>query len=221
MSADQIADATRRWRAAEARLYPVVTVRPDLYETIIAAVRETVDSLQRISSVEALVGVEAEAPHLVADALGRLGTTAAELDLTLIAGAALSMREAEIKAASAHSRRIALIAAARAHGDAWVLLNETQEPRGHEPPPPPYHRLEMRLADGLGLHLFIEPDPSTARPTYALETIQLDVVTGEWLGDAAVAVTANYATAEPWDAEALEVRQGRPPSFPESASALP
>jgi hypothetical protein len=221
MSADQIADATRRWRAAEARLYPVVTVRPDLYETIIAAVRETVDSLQRIGSVEALVGVETEAPHLVADALGRLGTNAAELDLTLIAGAALSMREAEIKAASAHSRRIALIAAARARGDAWVLLNETHEPRGHEPPPPPYHRLEMRLADGLGLHLFIEPDPSTARPTYGLETIQLDVVTGEWLGDAAVAVTATYATAEPWDAEALALRQGRHPSFPASASALP
>ncbi|HUY61196.1 MAG TPA: hypothetical protein VMW49_04910 [Candidatus Dormibacteraeota bacterium] len=221
MSADPIAEAAGRWRDAEARLYPMIMVRPDLYERSVAAVRETVNGLQRIHSAEALVAAEAQAHELVADALRRLGAPAAELDPALIAGAALSMRKSEIEAAAAHARRTALIAAARGRGDDWVLLNETQERGAREPPSPPYHRLEMRLADGLGLHLFVELDATTARPTYGLETVGLDVTTGEWLGDAALAVTAVHDSPEPWDAEALALRQGRHPSLLEPAPPSP
>lgn len=220
MIADQIADATRRWRAAEARVYPVIMVRPDLYEKIIAIVRETANSLGWVDSVAGLVAVEAEAPQLVAGALSRLRTPAAELDVTMIAGAALSMREAEIGSAMAQARRISLIAAARARGDAWVLLNETEERRAHAAPLPSYHRLEMRLADGLGVHTYVELDPSTARPAYGLETVRLDAGTGEWIGDVTDAVTATHATPQPWEAQAFELRQGHRPGFAEPRADL-
>lgn len=220
MSADRIADATRRWRAAEARVYPVIMARPDLYEKIVATVRETANSLGWVDSVAGLVAVEAEAPQLVAGALRRLGTPASELDVTMIAGAALSMREAEIGSAAAHARRIALIAAARARGDVWVLLNETDERREQAVPLPPYHRLDMRLADGLGLHTYVDRDPSTDRPAYGLETVRLDVATGEWIGDVTGAVTATHTSPQPWDAQAVELRQGHVPRFAEPRADL-
>jgi hypothetical protein len=213
VSTDQIADAIRRWQAAESRLYPVIMVRPDLYEAVIATVRETVNGMRDIEDVETLVAVEAETPASVLSALARLGLPAAELDVTLIAAASLSMRAAEIGSARARGQRIALVAAARARGEVWVLLNETQERGSHAPPYPPYHRLEMRLADGLGLHLYVELDPSTATPAYGLETVQLDLMTGEWTGDAGEAVTARYDHPQPWDAQALELRRGCPPGF--------
>ena len=213
LSTDQIADAIRRWQAAESRLYPVIMVRPDLYEAVIATVRETVNSLQDIGDVEALVSVEAETPASVLRALARLGLPAAELNVALIAAASLSMRAAEIGSATARAQRTALIAAGRALDEVWVLLNETAKRDSHAPPYPPYHRLEMRLADGLGLHLYVELDPSTATPVYGLETVQLDLMTGEWTGDAGEAVTARYDHPQQWDTQALELRRPCAPDF--------
>ena len=211
MSTDRVADAIRRWQAAESRLYPVIMVRPDLYEAVIATVRETVNSLRYIEEVEVLVSVESETPASVLRALTRLGLPAAELNVALIAAASLSMRAAEIGSARARAQRTALITAVRARDEVWVLLNETTVRGSHDPPDPPYHRLEMRLADGLGLHLYVELDPSTAKPVYGLETVQLDLTTGEWTGDASEAVTARYDYPQPWDARALELRRGCPP----------
>ena len=195
--------------------------RPDLYERSILAVRKTVESLQGVKTTEALVAIEAEVPTLVSDALAQLDAGAVELDLNLIAGAALKMRQAEIEAASAHSRRTALIAQAQARGDAWVVVGETGERRGPGALWPPYHRLEMRVADGLGLHLYVEADPSTARPVYGLETVRLDPATGEWAGEGTPPLEASFTSPEPWEARALALRQGGHPRSSASAPELP
>ncbi|MGP8160960.1 MAG: hypothetical protein ACLQGJ_07025 [Candidatus Dormibacteria bacterium] len=209
------------WREAEARLYPVVMVRPDLYERSLVAVRETVERLQRVETIDDLVSIEPQIHDLVVDALAELGASTAELNLELIAGTALSMRCGQIDAVSARSRRAGLIAEARSEGDAWVALAEAGERRAGGRPLPPYRRLEMRVADGLGLHLYVEYDPSTTLPVYGLELVQLDPQTGDWLGDATPPTTAVFDSPEPWDAEAHRLREGSPPAGGGAAPLVP
>ena len=48
-------EAIRRWREAEDRLYPVVTVRTDLYEAVIGIVRSLADHLDGVPDLDALV----------------------------------------------------------------------------------------------------------------------------------------------------------------------
>jgi hypothetical protein len=211
---DRTEAATRRWRDAENRLYPIVMVRPDLYERSITLVRETVDELRDVTTVEELVAADTGSEGLIVRILRRRGLPADELDLGLIAGAAFAVRHAELGATAARARSTARIAAARERGDEWVLLHETQQRMAGAAPTPPYHRLEMRLADGLGLHLYVSPDPSTARPVYGLETVLLDAETGEWLGDAPSPVSATYAAVRPWDAHSRALRRGRGQGVP-------
>lgn len=199
-----------RWREAEGRLYPVAMVRPDLYERSVVAVRETVERLQRLETMDDLASVEPQIRDLVVDALAQLGASTAELNLELIAGAALSMRCDQIDAVSARSRRTGLVAQARSEGNAWVALAESSERRADRAPLPPYQRLEMRVVDGLGLHLYVDYDPSTALPVYGLELVQLDPQTGDWLGDVTPPMTAVFDSPEPWDAEAQRLRESSP-----------
>ena len=59
----------------------------------------------------------------------------------------------------------------------------------------------MRLADGVGLHASITVDPATANPVYAVETVQLDPATGDWVHEAEPSPgTATYQTREEWEA---------------------
>ena len=48
-------DVLRRWRLGEERLYPVATVRPDLYEAVIGVVRALSDHLSTVPDIDALV----------------------------------------------------------------------------------------------------------------------------------------------------------------------
>jgi len=205
-------DPRSRWREAEGRLYPVAMVRPDLYERSLVAVRETVDQLQRFETVEALVEIEPQVRGLVRKALTERELSTAELDLELISSAALNLRSTQIEAASARSRQLEMIGRARARHEPWVALAESGERRGDRAPLPPYHRLEMRVADGLGLHVYVDFDPSTARPVYGMHLVQLDPATGDWLGEAASPAAAEFDRPEPWDDEAQRLRESSPPA---------
>ncbi len=55
MAPDEREEVVRRWRRGEERLYPVVTVRPDLYEACIGLVRSLADHLQSVPDLDALV----------------------------------------------------------------------------------------------------------------------------------------------------------------------
>jgi hypothetical protein len=196
-------------------------VRPDLYERSLVAVRETVDQLQRFETIDALVEIEPQVRRLVREALTEHELSTGELDLGLISSAALNLRSTQIEAASARSRRIAMIDQARARREPWVALAESGERRADRAPLPPYHRLEMRVADGLGLHLYVDFDPSTAGPVYGLNMLQLDPATGDWRGEAASPAAAEFDRPEPWDAEAHRLREGSPPAAGGTAPVMP
>ena len=54
--------AAARWKAAEARLYPLIVVDSDVYETAVTLVREVADGLRRqCGTVAELVDVDAAA----------------------------------------------------------------------------------------------------------------------------------------------------------------
>jgi hypothetical protein len=186
-------------------------MRPDLYERSVSAVRETVDELRAVVTITELVDADADGELLVARILRRDGIAGDELDLGLIAGAAFAIRYGELMATAVKARNIELIVDARERGDEWVVLHETQQRPTGAAPTAPYHRLEMRLADGLGLHLSVTADPSTGRPVYGLETVRLDVETGDWLGEARSPVSEAYRSPEPWNVHAQTVRRGGAP----------
>ena len=48
-------EAIKRWRDSEGRLYPVVTVRPELYQAAIGVVRSLADHLESVPDLDALV----------------------------------------------------------------------------------------------------------------------------------------------------------------------
>ena len=90
-------EVERRWRLGEERLYPVATVRPDLYEVVIGLVRSLADHLQSVPDLDALVDL----PHRRARrrAGGRRsggGRRPPEVDLDLVRDAAYQLRAREL-----------------------------------------------------------------------------------------------------------------------------
>ena len=174
MTDDEVAALVRRWREDEARLYPVVMVRPDLYERAGVMVRALADELRAHTTVEALAAAYPHASQTLNALLARIGLPSDDLDLGLVIGAAFGMRHREILAALERRRGLVLIAEARDRGDAWVVLHRSGTPERTG-----YRLLEMHLGSGAALHVFIEPDPATGRPLYGLQQIRLDPATGD------------------------------------------
>jgi hypothetical protein len=62
------------------------------------------------------------------------------------------------------------------------------------------------------LHASIVPDPSTGDPVYAVEIVQLDPATGDWVHDAEPpAGPATYQTRSEWDRALADLRGDEPP----------
>jgi hypothetical protein len=214
----------RRWTEAEARLYPVVLVRPELYERYVRLVRAVADelaataspesagpagSLKAGSSLDALGARFTGAEDLVRETAGRLGVTVQDMDLGLVAGAAFAHRWREVLQEQHRSEALERIAEARERGDAWVVVHETGRLGA-----PPYRRLEMRLSDGCGVHAFVELDPETGGPLWGMESIQLDARTGDWVPEAGHLVARRtFPDAASWTEAVGQARQtgGWPP----------
>jgi hypothetical protein len=185
----------RRWTEAEARLYPVVLVRPELYERYIRLVKAIADELAAtVAGLEGLVARFEGAEDLAREVAGRLGVPEGDMDFALVAGAAFAHRYREALQDQHRDDARERIRTARERGDASVVVYETGS-RGI----PPYRRLEMRLSDGAGVHSFIELDPETGDPVYGLEQIQLDPQTGDWVTDAEALMSRTmFADAAAW-----------------------
>jgi hypothetical protein len=199
----------RRWAEAEARLYPVVLVRPELYERYIRLVRAIADELAGVASADPL-GELAErfegAEDLARQIAGRLGIPAQDMDLGLVAGAAFAHRHREALQDTHREEAVRRIDQARERGDEWVVVYETGRPAVA-----PYRRLEMRLSDGCGIHAFVELDPETGGPLWGMESIQLDPRTGDWVTDAGqLLARRTFADAGSW-AEGIRQAGGTPP----------
>lgn len=198
-------DLTRRWQQAEERLYPVVFVRPDLYEKSLRLARAVADRLTSCHSEEDLAEAYPKAAEIVARAAAEEEIPVLDLDQGLIADAGFSLRRREVVTELHRAGAIRRIQDARQRGDRWTVLYET----GSGFPPIPYRRLEMHVADGAGLHAFIEQDPDSAEPVFGVEGVQLDQATGDWVTDAPqLAERRLFASRQDWE-QAVEELRGR------------
>jgi hypothetical protein len=167
------------WKSAEERLYPVVMVRPDLYERAVRMVRAVTDELAGCLDLPALAAAWGEAAEIVHRAAGEAGLDLDGLDAGLIAGAGFSMRYRELAASAARNERLGRIRAAGEAGEAWVRVEEigSRETAGMMP----WSWVEMHVPSGAGLRQTLEADPTTGAPRYSLEVVPLDPATGDRL----------------------------------------
>lgn len=196
------------WKAAEERLYPVVMVRPDLYERAVRMVRVVADELAGCLDLAALVRAWGTAAEVVHRGASGAGLDLEGLDAGLIAGAAFSMRYRELAGAVARAERLGRIRAAAEAGEAWVRVEEigSKETAGMVP----WSWIEMHVASGAGLRQTLEADPMTGAPRYSLEVVPLDPTTGDRLPTPPdmVAVEESFDDPTEWMA-AVEAKRAR------------
>lgn len=183
------------WKTAEERLYPVVMVRPDLYERSVQMVRAVADELAGCLNLAALAEAWDSAADVVHRAATEAGLDLEGLDAGLLAGAGFSMRYRELATAAARSQRLGRIRAAAEAGEAWVRVEEigSRETAGMAP----WTWVEMHVATGAGLRQTLEADPTTGAPRYSLEVVPLDPATGDHLPIPSDVVTVQETFDDP------------------------
>ena len=167
------------WKSAEERLYPVVMVRPDLYERSVRMVRAVTDELAGCGDLAALVEAWESAAEIVHRAATDAGFDLEGLDAGLLAGAGFSMRYRELAVGASRNERLDRIRAAAEAGEGWVRVEEigSRETAGMMP----WTWVEMHVGSGAGLRQTMEADPMTGAPVYSLEVVPLDPATGDHL----------------------------------------
>jgi hypothetical protein len=193
------------WEQAEAQLYPAVLERPDLYQRSIRLVRATADHLRLLGpGTSALVSAAERGPELVAAVADDHGSSVFELDLGLLARAALALRYRELRAEQTLRRRLRRVGEARAAGAGWAVVEEAGEPDGD--PFLPYTRLEVAVASGRGVLVTAEPDEEYRRVVHGLRRVRLDLATGEVLDDDGGADLGTFPDAAAREAAAAGLR---------------
>jgi hypothetical protein len=174
-------DVLRRWRLGEERLYPVATVRPDLYQAVIGVVRALADHLSTVPELDALIVTFRTAERdaeLDAAGVARRDLSP-EIDLDLVREAAYQARAREHELRAATERTTTAIRRAKAAGQATATIWS----EGERELWPPYRRVEMSVTSGNAVAVTTLMDPDTMMPRYALEAIVLDPESGEALAD--------------------------------------
>ncbi len=174
------AELLSTWSSAEERLYPVIMVRPDLYQRAVELVRKVADELGSCGDLPALVTAWPDAADIVYRASALALLPLADLDVNLLAGAGFSMRYRELAGPAERADRLARVAAAAGDGSAWVLVSElgSAASAGYVP----WTRVEMHVPTGTGLSQTVEADPDSGLPRFRLEVVRLDRATGERIG---------------------------------------
>lgn len=158
------------WSAAERRLALLAVADPDGYVAHLGVVERVVDRLAECHDLAELVDAYAERDAIL-DAL--LPRSRGRFNAGSLAGAAWMVRYRQLDAAARRRQIEERIAEARRRGESWVTLWET-DPEPPSPPFRPYERMEMRLADGVGLRVAVDIDPDSYQPIYSAETVRLD-----------------------------------------------
>ncbi len=165
------------WDSAEAKLYPAVTTRPDIYQRVVTIVAHTVERLRGLGpSTGALLAAADRGPELVSEVMVDHGLSAYELDLDLLARAALAMRHREVTAEQAARRRLRLVAEALRAGRRWAVVEERGEHGGD--PFLPYSRLEVEVGTGRALLVTARGDDDFRLVLHGVEELRLDLATG-------------------------------------------
>jgi hypothetical protein len=160
----------RSWDQAEARLFPLVMARPDLYERALQVVGVLAARLRETCpDMPALLAAHQQGAAL-AGADGVAGVRP-----ELIAAAACATRYRELVTARAAQRRLAALAQARDQGLAWTVVEES----GDEARAPyvPYQRVEAHVPTGRAVIVSVELD-ETLSAVRRLDAGELDLATG-------------------------------------------
>lgn len=196
------------WKSAEERLYPVVMVRPDLYERSVRVVRAVTDELAGCGDLAALAEAWDSAADIVHRAATDTGLDLEGLDAGLLAGAGFSMRYRELAVDASRNERLDRIRAAAEAGEGWVRVEEigSRETAGMMP----WSWVEMHVGSGAGLRQTMEADPMTGAPAYSLEVVPLDPATGDFLPvpTDVVSVVETFSNPTEWMA-AVEAKRAQ------------
>jgi hypothetical protein len=167
----------RSWDEAEARLFPLVMAQPELYEQALGAVRELIARLRETCpDLPALLAAHERGGDLVADLGEEAAAGVPGIGPGLIAAAACAMRYREIVAQMAAQGRLAALAAARAQGLSWAVLEESGS--ADRAPFVPYQRVEADVGSGRAVVVSIGPDETLSRAVYRLDEARVDVTSG-------------------------------------------
>jgi hypothetical protein len=180
-------------------------VDPERFTQIVSVVRAAADCLASHTSLDDLVEARRHGRNVVSHAAEAAGVPLMRLgDVELVADAAFHLRHRELTA-QLHRQEVAqTIAAARARGDAWVVVRESGGDRraGAQP----YERIEMRLADGRAVRAWTDVDPDSFALAYGLEVLQLDRDTGAAVDGSRSVSAGTYPTRAQWEAARQEWR---------------
>ncbi len=194
------------WRAAEARLYPLVMAQPELYELYVAVVRAVADHLGSARTPQQLAEAFGGRAAILEAVVASHGFATDELDLELVAEAAFSLRYREVVTEVHREDAIRRVREAGRAGLPWVVLRETAGAAG--PFAAPYDRLEMHVSSGVGVHAFVELGPEMDRPRFGVEVVQLDPRTGDPVSDTAPpAELRTFADENHWQEAIEELRR--------------
>jgi hypothetical protein len=165
------------WRTAEDQLFGPLANQPDLCRVVVALVGDTLTRLRRLGpSPAALNDAALTVAALVRDVQEQGGSPAHGIDPELVGRAALALRWREVVAEQATTRRLELLAAARAEQLPWVVLEEAGDRAGD--PWDPYRRLEAQTATGRALLVRALPGDDFRACQHTVELLQLDLDTG-------------------------------------------
>jgi len=189
----------RSWDQAEARLFPTIMARPDVYQQSVILIQRLLGRLRDTClDLPALLAAHERGGDLVTDLAGEAD---AGSQPDLVAAAACAMRYRELVAALAAQGRLAALARARDQGQSWAVVEETGTP--DRAPFVPYQRIEAEVGTGRAVVISIEPDETLSRAVYRLDEGQIDLVTG---GLRIGAIIGSYLDPDAFAAALREVR---------------
>ena len=158
----------RSWDEAEARLFPTIMARPDVYQRSVTMIQRLLGRLRETClDLPALVAAHERGGDLVADLAGEADTG---IQPDLVAAAACAMRYRELVASLAAQARLTALARARDHGRSWAVVEETGS--ADRAPFVPYQRIEAEVGSGRAVIISIEPDETLSRAVHRLEPLE-------------------------------------------------
>jgi hypothetical protein len=164
----------RSWDEAEARLFPTIMARPDVYQRSVTLIQRLLGRLRETClDLPGLLAAHERGAGLVDDLADEAGTG---IPHDLVAAAACAMRYRELMASLAARGRLAALAQARDQGRSWAVLEETGS--ADRAPFVPYQRIEAEVSTGRAVIVSIEPDETLSRAVYRLDQGHIDPVTG-------------------------------------------
>jgi hypothetical protein len=164
----------RSWDEAEARLFPTIMARPDVYQQAVSLIQRLLGRLRETClDLPSLLAAHERGGDLV-DELAE-GADAG-IQPGLVAAAACAMRYRELVASLAAQGRLAALRRARDQGESWAVVEEIGSV--DRAPFVPYQRIEAEVGTGRALIISIEPDETLSRAVYRLDQGQIDLVTG-------------------------------------------